>query len=347
MFGGSTTQGSGDGGRASPRLGRSALLLLAVVAAACADGASADPPAPTAAREHRRLPVAQQVGTLTGRTAAEDKSTVGVDFRTGGAVGHLGVVECPAPKLGERAAAGGEAAAAGPVSDAPGGPVRVLVVGDSLGCSVAVGLGPAGAPAVETREATIVGCGVVSDQVFDEHEPFPSGTERCATFTAALEQAALDTFRPRVVLWISTWERFNLVVGDQLVRTGSAAWRAELQRRIELGRRRLTAGGARLVLMTVAAPAPASMLGGGRIVGPEYDWKFRALNQELTRFVDAHPDTGLLDAAARICPSGPPCPALVDGRQLREGDGVHFHPAGAVWLSRWMLPELLHAASPA
>jgi hypothetical protein len=321
-----------------------ALALVAVSATACATASTDQASAPSLRTTSTTLAVARQVGTLTGRTSAEDKGTVGVDFRTGGAVGHLGVVACPAPEPDERAQAAAEVAATGPVA-AAGGPVRVLVVGDSLGCSVAVGLGPGGAPVVDMREATIVGCGVVSGQVFDEREPFPSGTERCAAFTAALEQAALDAFRPHVVLWVSTWERFNLVVGDQLVRTGSAAWRAELQRRLELGSRRLTAGGARLVLMTVAAPAPASMLGGGRVVGPGFDWRFRPLNEELTRFAATHPGTGLVDAAARICPGGPPCPALVDGREPRRGDGVHFHPAGAVWLSRWMLPELLAAPS--
>jgi hypothetical protein len=223
--------------------------------------------------------------------------------------------------------------------------VRVLVVGDSLGCSVAIGLAAAGAPAVAAHEATIVGCGVVSDQVYDEREPFPRGTEHCARYAPVIEQAALSRFRPDVVLWVSTWERMNLVVGDHLVRTGSAAWRAELQRRLELGYRRLAAHGARVAFMTVAAPAPAGMVGGGRIVGPGFDWRFRALNDELARFVAVHPGTTLVDTARHLCPAGPPCPARVVDIEPRPEDGVHFDSAGSVWLTRWMLPQLLAAAS--
>jgi lysophospholipase L1-like esterase len=149
-----------------------------------------------------------------------------------------------------------------------------------------------------------------------------------------------------VVLWVSTWERLNLVVGDRVVRTGSAAWRAELGRRLEVGRQRLTAGGARLAMMTVAAPTPASMIGGRRIVSAKYDWRFAMLNRELQRFAAAHPDTLLVDAAGKLCPRGAPCPEDVGGARPRDGDGVHPKPAGAVWLSRWMLPQLLAAIDP-
>jgi peptidoglycan/LPS O-acetylase OafA/YrhL len=292
--------------------------------------------------------ISDRVGTITGKTTAEDKSTAGVDFREGGAVGDQGIVECPPPKPDERE--GAAAAVAGsdpPPAVPPGGPIRVLVIGDSLGCSVAVGLGPAGAPAVVTREATIIGCGVVSDQVFDDGEPFPHGTERCSSWAPALQQQAITSFHPDLVLWVSTWERFNLVLGDHLVRTGSAAWRVELQRRIALAHQRLSSGGARLAFMTVASPTPASMINGGRIVSGDYDWRFAALNGELARYTAAHPETTLIDVAKRICPRGAPCPETIDGgNKPRDGDGVHFPPAGSVWLARWMLPQLVAAATP-
>jgi peptidoglycan/LPS O-acetylase OafA/YrhL len=285
----------------------------------------------------------ERVGTLTGRTTAEDKSTAGVDFRTGGAVADQGIVECPPPTRDEHEGAAKAVASSGPPPAVPaGGPVRVLVVGDSLGCSVAVGLGPAGAPAVVTSEATLIGCGVVSDHVFDEAEPFPRGTENCWHWAPQVQHEALARFRPDLVLWVSTWERLNLVVGNRLVRTGSIAWRAELQRRLALAHRRLTADGARLAFVTVAPPGPAAMIDGGRIVSPDFDWRFAALNQELARYVVTHPDTQLVDAAEKLCPNGPPCPEEVGGVKARDGDGVHFPPAGAVWLSRWMLPQLLN-----
>jgi hypothetical protein len=287
------------------------------------------------------------VDDRSGAAASDGESLPGVNFRTGGAVAHLGIVECPPPRADERQRAAAAVARRGsPPPVPPGGPVRVLVVGDSLGCSIAIGLGPAGAPALEVREATIVGCGVVSDQIFDEEEPFPRGTENCSFYAPTLAAKAMAEFRPDLVLWISTWERFPLVVGDKLLRTGTPAWSRELQRRIEKGYRRLTGDGARLAFVTVAPPAPASMLDGGRIVGPEFDHRFPAMNAELLRFVATHPDTRLIDVATKVCPHGAPCPSAVGHAEPRHGDGVHFQPQGAVWLTRWMLPQLL-AALPA
>jgi peptidoglycan/LPS O-acetylase OafA/YrhL len=283
----------------------------------------------------------------TGAAAAEGESSPGVNFRTGGAVAHLGIVECPPPRADEKQRAAAAVASRGaPPPVPPGGRVRVLVVGDSLGCSIAIGLGPAGAPALEVRQATIVGCGVVSDQVFDEKEPFPRGTENCAYYAPTVEAEAMAEFRPDLVLWISTWERFPLVVGDRLLRTGTPAWSRELQHRLEKGYRRLTKDGARLAFVTVAPPAPASMLDGGRIVSPEFDYRFPAMNAELLRFVATHPDTRLIDVATKVCPHGAPCPTSVGHAEPRHGDGVHFQPQGAVWLTRWMLPQLLAALPP-
>jgi hypothetical protein len=261
-------------------------------------------------------------------------------------VGSLGIGVCPPPHDDEKVRAIDAVNHSGPAPKPPrGGPIRVLVVGDSLGCSVAIGLAPAGEPALVAHQATIIGCGIVSDQVYDDEEPFPRGTENCPGLVARLEGDALAVVRPDLVLWVSTWERFNFVEGNELLPTGSPAWKQSLQRRLESGYARLTADGARLAFVTVAPPAPASMINGGRIVSPRFDWRFAAMNQQLRRFVTTHPDTRLIDVAAKVCPLGSPCPATVGGVDARHGDGVHFDPPGSVWLSRWMLPQLLAAAS--
>ncbi len=290
---------------------------------------------------------ASQVRTVTpGAGSGELTASPGVDFRTGGAVAPLGIVNCPPPRTDERQGASDAVKKSGAApKPRPGGPLKVLVVGDSLGCSVAVGLGPAGAPAIVAQQATIVGCGVVSDQVFDEAEPFPRGTENCPRLVSDLESRALARFRPDLVLWVSTWERFNLVEGNHLLPTGSEAWKQELQRRLTAGYQRLTAEGARLAFVTVAAPAPASMINGGRIVSPRFDWRFPAMDKQLALFVAAHPDTRVIDVAAKLCPHGAPCPSKVDGAEPRNGDGVHFDPPGSVWLARWMLPKILAAGA--
>jgi peptidoglycan/LPS O-acetylase OafA/YrhL len=264
-----------------------------------------------------------------------------------GAQTNIEIYPCLTPTEQEQSEALDAARASGPPPAEPaGGPVRVLVIGDSVACSVAVGLAPGGAPAIDVDAIAVIGCGIVSDEVWDAHEPFPKSTQDCHSIMAERERAALADFRPQVVLWVSTWERFNLVVNRRVLDTGTAAWRHELDRRLDAAYRVLTAGGAKLLVATIAAPAPAGLLLGERVTSPKFDWKFADMDARLAAFARRHP-TGarLVDVAKKLCPDGPPCSADVDGVQPRKLDGAHFDPAGSVWLARWMLPQILAAAN--
>jgi hypothetical protein len=192
----------------------------------------------------------------------------------------------------------------------------------------------------------VIGCGVVYDEVWDASEPFPKSTQNCHSIMAERERTALAEFRPQVVLWVSTWERFNLVVHGRVLETGTARWRRELDRRLDAAYHVLTAGGAKLLVATIAAPAPAGLLLGERVMSPKFDWKFGDLDERLKAFARRHPGGAmLLDIAKKVCPNGPPCPADIGGIEPRKLDGAHFDPAGSVWLARWMLPRILSAAS--
>jgi hypothetical protein len=269
---------------------------------------------------------------------AQTRSAVGPGART-----NIGVSACPAPRQDETDAARDAARNFGrPPLMPPGGPVRVLVIGDSLACSVNVGIEPAAAPDVVTRQIAMVGCGVVSDEVYDAKEPYPLSTERCNQIVQGRLYDALQTFRPAVVLWVSTWERMPTVDHDKVLVPGSIIWRAVMRGRMDALYARIREAGARVVIATVAPPAPAGMLHGGRIVSPEFDYRFAIMNDEIRRFAGRHQEgITLIDLAHRLCPDGPQCPAQVDGIEPRHDDGVHFPPVGSAWLTHWMLPALL------
>jgi hypothetical protein len=254
---------------------------------------------------------------------------------------------CGPPTDSERSDARRAVQSAGaPPAALPGGPLRVLIIGDSLACSVAVGLGPAGEPALEVRQAVMLGCGVVSDEVWDNSDPFPRGTEHCHALVASEETKAIAEFRPEAVLWISTWERFNLVDHGLVLETGTSPWRRVLRKRLDAAFRVLTRHGEHLFVATVAAGAPTGVLLGQRVTSDRFDWRFKDMNDELAAFVDRHrPAASLIDIAAKVCPHGPPCPAHVAGEEPRKFDGFHFDAAGSVWISRWMLPEVLAETS--
>lgn len=50
--------------------------------------------------------------------------------------------------------------------------------------------------------------------------------------------------------------------------------------------------------------------------------------------------TSLLDLASAACNDGPPCPTSIDGVELRPVDGIHYGPAGAQWVARWIFDRL-------
>jgi peptidoglycan/LPS O-acetylase OafA/YrhL len=269
---------------------------------------------------------------------AQTRSAIGPGGRT-----NIGISVCPEPRRDEIDAAADAARNFGPPPPMPaGGPLRVLVVGDSLACSVNVGLEPAAAPDLVTKQIAMVGCGVVSDEVYDAKEPYPLLTEHCDRIVQGRLYSALQTFRPAVVLWVSSWERMPIVEHDKVFVPGSIAWRAVLRGRMDAVYTRIREAGARVVITTVAPPAPAGMINGGRIVSPEFDYRFGILDDEIRQFAARHQEgVSLVDLDRKLCPDGPQCPAAVDGIEPRHDDGSHFPPVGSAWLTHWMLPTLL------
>ena len=66
----------------------------------------------------------------------------------------------------------------------------------------------------------------MSDEVYDAAEPYPLYTEKCNRLVQSRLYNALRTFRPNVVLWVSTWERMPTVEHDKVFVPGSIAWHA-------------------------------------------------------------------------------------------------------------------------
>jgi hypothetical protein len=52
----------------------------------------------------------------------------------------------------------------------------------------------------------------------------------------------------------------------------------------------------------------------------------------------------LVDLAQQVCPGGSPCPAQVNGLQLRP-DGRHFTPKAASIEAHWLMPQIIATAS--
>jgi peptidoglycan/LPS O-acetylase OafA/YrhL len=224
---------------------------------------------------------------------------------------------------------------------------RVLLVGDSTACTMLPGLEAVGAPVgVRVEDAAVIGCGVVSGQIaphFVDGANVNSATRSCQTRAAAAEDRGLHSGHPNVVLWASLWEREALVVGNgvdqKVLAQGSPQWYSVLLKRMEERVQQFAATGATVVMLT----QPPFVLPGRPTAPTPQDKDFERLNGLLTDVAAHTPHVRVIDLAAYVCPSGPPCPISVDNVWVRQ-DGAHYSSEGSLLVARWLMPQLGIAA---
>ena len=223
---------------------------------------------------------------------------------------------------------------------------RILLLGDSTACSLWPGLDAVGAvQGMSTDQGSVFGCGIAIDTFTStRNEAVTPNNDRCRPFLDYVVPRALARSNPTVVVWMSVWEKSDLVVDGRTIVAGTPEWEAEVMARMDATLAQLTANGARVVMVTEAAPAPNPAQGTETFDRAADDAGYGRLNALLQRFAARHPDkVTLADLAAQLCPNGPPCPARVDGLQTRP-DGRHFTPTSAVWAARFLLRQMFHAS---
>lgn len=223
---------------------------------------------------------------------------------------------------------------------------RILLVGDSVADTISDAL------RTETRsrglsysDQTVSGCGMITGL------PIPAPGMAPVPWAATCEKAILE-YQPGLaaqrsagtVLWLSSWETANRLIDGTEVQLGTPEGDAVILDLMEQTRARLLDGSdALLVLAKLAPPATTSAKG---YANPTNTNRLTYLNTLFDRFAAAHPiDTTVLDLERIVCPSGPPCPAVIDGVTLRPTDGGHFSPEGATWVAPRLVDELLAVAS--
>jgi hypothetical protein len=178
------------------------------------------------------------------------------------------------------------------------------------------------------------GVAVNTDGTVQPHAP------ECEKLVDRYEQSTLDRDRPDVVVWMSTWETYDRIVGGTRIRFGGGKWDRMMLDEIDQAARRLTADGAHLVITTMAPRAPNELLSPAASAAETA--RYVRLNELYSQYARAHPDTvSVVDFAGAVCPGGPPCPRVVDGIDLRPLDGLHFTPETAGWASQWLLDAVL------
>jgi peptidoglycan/LPS O-acetylase OafA/YrhL len=224
--------------------------------------------------------------------------------------------------------------------------LKILTVGDSAMCSFYPGIYEVAArTGGVTDTAAVIGCGVASGEVTTTRgEQITPNSHRCPRLVDAALNAAFERIDPDVVVWMSVWEKSDLVTEAGTLVSGTPEHEAEIQRRMDAALGRLTANGAHVVMLTVPAAAPNDAQGAANTSNAVDDASYVRLDGILHRFADRHPDAvTLVDFADKICPDGPPCPRTVSGILMRP-DGRHLSPAVAGGWAAWLLPWMVARA---
>ncbi len=250
---------------------------------------------------------------------------------------------CPAPRPDELRAAR-TALRAGPkvAKDRAARAARILLVGDSIACSLWPGLKVVGTAAgLKPDEAAVIACGITGAELAAGAVIVPPNTDECRDLVDQNLKEGLKRGRPDVVLWVSLWERADLKRGDRTLKAGTRAWERATIRNFERVLRQVRKRGAHVVVATQAPAAPGRFHRLQETAEADEDASFDRLNQQLLELAGRHPKhVTIVNLAGKVCPDGPPCPAEVDGFTPRPFDGAHFSPRGAVWASEWLLPTL-------
>ena len=233
----------------------------------------------------------------------------------------------------------------------------VVVIGDSTACSLLVGLQAVGPSyGLQFENGAVIGCGIVSGEIapyyLDGHNVV-AYTKSCQGQANRAESVAIEQHRPGLILWGSTEERSSIVIntahGTKVLVSGSPEWKSVMLQRMDTRVKKFLATGARVVLML----EPPAVHTSASTADSE-DVAYERMNAILTEVAAKHRrEVTTVDLLPRVCPSGPPCQAIVPAfnphpktvAQTVRPDGIHYLPNGSLWLARWLVPRIAEAGN--
>ncbi|UDY37149.1 acyltransferase family protein [Dermatobacter hominis] len=210
-----------------------------------------------------------------------------------------------------------------PPTPPPRHPTRVLLVGDSVAASMEDSLGAAlNDRGISFATSAAPGCGVVTGDPADAQGNVLSITTACNTAIPDIQRRAVREVRPDLVVVLSTWETGDRVVDGRWYQVGTPETDALLRRLYGESVQRLTAGGARVLLLTI----PDIVDGATKQADPDVNRRAALVNPLLTDLGATVPGVDTLGFDRIVCPTTP-CPTHVEGIELRPRDGRHFDEA--------------------
>jgi peptidoglycan/LPS O-acetylase OafA/YrhL len=224
-----------------------------------------------------------------------------------------------------------------PATVPPGRPVRVLVVGDSVGWTLSWEQDPVAGLVIQ--DGAILGCGVLFSQAVVDHQPIavvPECNDQKRVWAGGIAHLDPDL----VVVSYGAWEVYDELYQGHVYEVGDPALRKLLEQALQQDIDFLSASTrGPIVFLDVPCFEERGLSLGGPKSQRNDPRRIAWVNAIIAEMVARNPvRTRLVKISPFLCPGGK-FRSSVDGLPLRP-DGVHFtiNSAQAAW--RWLSPQI-------
>jgi peptidoglycan/LPS O-acetylase OafA/YrhL len=221
------------------------------------------------------------------------------------------------------------------------GPVRVLVVGDSVAMTLAAAL--ESSPDVTVLNGGVLGCGLLETGRYRYAGAVDATPRQCVDTPQRWARVAREHAADVVAVLVGRWEVMDREIDGRWTSVGDPEFERGLRGRLDDALRTVAATGARPVLLTAPYSRRVERPDGG--LWPEDTVDRVDRWNALVRAVAAEqqPAVPVIGLNRRTAPQGHYTDE-VEGVQLRY-DGLHFTRSAGRWLAPWLLPQLAGAAA--
>ncbi|MCX7620148.1 MAG: acyltransferase [Acidimicrobiales bacterium] len=219
--------------------------------------------------------------------------------------------------------------------------LRVLVFGDSMAFSLAMGGYLSGATyqaGVVLDFRTELGCSLFAGSARDAAgQPVPSRPD-CGNWEASWRDGMSKFDADVNLLYTGAWDVWDRTVNGQDLVVGTPKWQAYAQQEIDRAVSVLATNGKPVVILGLPCYEGPTDLGGPPVKDSPLD-RAGWLNEIYRRTADRHPDkVSIIDLGVFLCDNGD-FRDEIDGHRITK-DGVHFEPEGTIPIWAWLAPQL-------
>ena len=224
---------------------------------------------------------------------------------------------------------------------APGRPVRVLVLGDSLALTLGIGLSvDAKDWDVKVINQGVIGCDLDPDSTVNIQTGPGQAAQGCVGWQKTWADD-IKTFDPDVVLIeLGRWEVSDRIVDGHWTRIGSPPWDDLLGHLLDQAVTIVGKQGAKVVLCTLPYIQQTTEQPNGQPWAINLPIRTNQYNAVLRRVAARHPGVTVIDLNKLLDPDGH-YTSYIDGIRVRNDDDEHPSVAGGELIRPKVLPELL------